>query len=317
MSEINTQNHWIIITNPKAGKQMFSKQEFLKKELENTTIPHTIIETQHAGHPITLATEYANKGYTHFLIWGGDGTINEVINGLFHSNVEDKSKLTVAFIPRGTGNDWARFWKLNKYKYKQAWKIFQAGKTRPIDIGRAEITDTYGIRNQYFINAIGLGLDAEIADLAIRLKKYLGSHTFLYTLGLIMAVFTYKAVPSKFEINEEKEDMSLFSMSIANGPYSGGGIRQNPDAVPYDGLFDVMYLAKPTLKQVLSVLPHIFDGKINQHKIIRTYKTPKIVFESNHKFIIETDGIVFRNLEKCIVNNMKNAINLVVAEEFL
>ncbi len=76
--------------------------------------------------------------------------------------------------------------------------------------------------------------------------------------------------------------MNMFTMNAANGCYSGGGMKQNPNAVPYDGLLDVMIARKPTFKDIVTVLPLLFNGKILQHPAISSFRTDKLIVDSDH-----------------------------------
>ncbi|VBB43382.1 conserved hypothetical protein [uncultured Paludibacter sp.] len=317
MPENYTQSHWIVITNPKAGKRKLPAQKkFILTELNKATIPHTFIETEYAGHAIKIARENAEKGFLNFLVLGGDGSISEVINGIFSAEIEDTSKVKIALIPRGTGNDWGRFWKLKKND-KSSFKIFLEGYSRFIDIGKITLKHQEQTSFRYFINSVGFGLDAKVADLTHTLKHYVGSFSLLYTISLLIAVFRYKSINSRIEINGVPHYINLFTMNIANGPYSGGGIKQNPSALPYDSIFDMMFVEKPTLKDILTVLPHIFNGKITKHKVIQSFKTEKIVLNCDKGTFFETDGLVSKNAQNFEISILPKSIQMVVPEEFI
>lgn len=309
----NTQNRWIVITNPKAGKRKLPAQrKFILDELDKANIPHTFIETEYAGHAIEIARENAEKGFQNFLVLGGDGSISEVINGIFSAKIEDTSKLKIGLIPRGTGNDWGRFWHI-KRDDKKSIKIFLEGHHKLIDVGKVSIfNDDNTVSYRYFINSVGYGLDAQVNHITHQLKKYVGSFSLLYTFALLIAVFRHKSTKTQLEINGEKSEIKLFTMNIANGPYNGGGIKQNPDAVPYDDIFHMMVVEKPTLKDIITVLPSIFNGKLTQHKIINSYKTTKVSIKSNCEIMMEADGINIKNVHISEVNIIPKGIQMVI-----
>ena len=313
MSENHIQNHWIVITNPRAGKRKLPVQrKFILSELKKARISHTFIETEYAGHAIKIARENAEKGYQNFLVLGGDGSISEVINGIFSADIQDTSNIKIALIPRGTGNDWGRFWKLKKDD-KHSFSVFLEGKTRLIDIGKIFYRADNEDKNHYFINSVGFGLDAKVADLTHTLKKYVGSFSLLYTLALLIAVFRYKSTPAQVKIDNQEKNIALFTMNIANGPYSGGGIKQNPDAVPYDGIFDMILVEKPTLKEILSVLPHIFSGKITRFPIVQSFKAQEISIHSQDTGLFaEADGIVLKNTGQSQISILPDAIQMIM-----
>lgn len=311
--EIITSNHWLVITNPTAGKRKFQEQsKFVRSQLDKAQIPYIFKVTEYSGHAIEIARFYAKRDCLNFLILGGDGSVSEVINGIFIAAPEDTSKIKIAILPRGTGNDWGRFWKLKKND-KESMKVFFTGKSKLIDIGQIEYFDKNREENtRFFINSIGFGLDAEVADLTHRLKKYMGSFSLLYTLALILAVFKYKSVKASLILDEEERPVNLFTMNIANGPYTGGDIKQNPFALPYDGIFDMMLVEKPTAKDIITALPLMFNGKLTQHPVIQTLQAKEIDIQIEKEILVEADGIILLHAHNCKVSILPDAIQMII-----
>ena len=263
-----THNRWAIIINPKSGKKKFRKQrKYLFETLKHNGVEFDYRVTRFAGHASKIASAFVEQGYKNIMILGGDGTTSEVINGIFSANIEKTNDLKIALIPRGTGNDWGRFWGLTA-DYKKSTEIFLKGKTQLIDVGKVEYDMEGKMEAHYFINSIGLGLDAAVVNLTHRLKEVVGSHSFLYSVALLMAVFSYR--PHKLKIHSEEKTLShgMFTMNIANGCYSGGGLKQNPYALPYDGLLDVMIARTPRFTDIVSALLYLFRGKLLVHAVI-------------------------------------------------
>ncbi|PID94471.1 MAG: hypothetical protein CSA89_01585 [Bacteroidales bacterium] len=312
MSDYNLKNHWIVITNPRAGKNHLAKQcKYILERLNDENIPHTFIITEYAGHAIEIAKENALYGYRNFLVLGGDGTINEIVNGIFLSGINDTKNIILGLIPRGTGNDWGRFWGIRQND-KVAFETFIQGKTSLIDIGKITITNNEKKDEHYFINSIGFGLDAKITAITNRLKKIFGGFSIIYTVALLLAVFRYKSTKTAVTIDNNTHIISLFTMNIANGPYSGGGIKQNPQAIPNDGIFDMMFAERPSIKDILSVLPNIFNGKITENKVIKSFKATNISIRANKGLLAETDGINIDNAHSSDIVIIPQAIQMIV-----
>ena len=214
--EIITSNHWLVITNPTAGKRKFQEQsKYVLSEFEKSQIPYFFKLTEYSGHAVEIAKQYARRGCVNYLVLGGDGSISEVINGIFAAEPEDTSLIKIAILPRGTGNDWGRFWNLKKND-KESMKVFHKGKSKLIDIGKVNYMNSENQEeNHYFINSVGFGLDATVADLTHRLKKYMGSFSLLYTIALLLAVFRYKNTLTNFTIDGKGHQINLFTMNIA------------------------------------------------------------------------------------------------------
>lgn len=303
---------WALIMNPKSGKKTFNAQKkYVLNNLNNKEINYEYRITEYSGHAVELAREFTRKGYRKFIVLGGDGTISELVNGIFQSGISDYSEIKIAIIPSGTGNDWARFWKLTR-DYKKSLNVFFEGKSRYIDIGKVTLADNDTIKKHYFINSIGFGLDAEVVHLTHRLKKILGSFSFLYTIALLLAVFRHKPTKISIKSDENTFEKEIFTMNIANGCYSGGGIKQTPEALPYDGIFDVMVAKQPTFKDVMTILPRLFNGTILQHRIISSFKGNRIDLEANEHLQIEADGIIVSGQSPISVEIIPAAIQMII-----
>ena len=256
-----------IIINPKSGKITFRAQRiYLWHLLRKRHQPFAYRVTKYAGHAIELARELVEKGYDEILVLGGDGTLSETINGIMRSTLsaEQRSQIKVGLMPRGTGNDWGRYWKLTK-DYKESLRRFFEGEGHPIDIGCVTYWRNNIEHHRYFINSVGFGVDPLTVKKADVLKYYIGSHHVNYLFGLIAAIADHKAQHMILTVDgKEAVNDALYTMNIGNGPVSGGGIRQNPEADPQDGLFHTMFVKKPTFLQILKALPNLFNGKLTE-----------------------------------------------------
>lgn len=311
MEEITPQ-HWAIIINPKSGKRKFRQQrKYLFLALKHAGIHFDYRLTKFAGHAIKIAKHFAEMQFQNFLVLGGDGTMSEVINGIFSANIEDTSSLRIALIPRGTGNDWGRFWGLTR-DYNYSIDVFMNGKLQPIDIGKVDFELEGEKQTHYFINSVGLGLDAAVVNLTHRLKKYVGSFSFLYTVALLAAVFTYRPHKVKVDSSERKLNESMFTMNVANGCYSGGGMKQTPNALPYDGLLDVMIAKKPTFFDIIGALRRLFNGKLLEHPVIESFQTKKLLVQCDKKALMEADGIIVNGSSPYYISIIPNAIQMIV-----
>ncbi len=305
-------HHWAIIINPKSGKKKFRKQrKYLFLALKHAGIEFDYRITRFAGHASKIARYFVENNYKNILVVGGDGTMSEVINGIFSADIEDTSSLKIALIPRGTGNDWGRFWGLTR-DYNKSIEVFFKGKTQFIDIGKVEYDMEGKMESHFFINSIGLGLDAAVVNLTQRLKSVLGSHSFLYTLALLGAVFTYKAHKVRIFSDERNITDEMFTMNVANGCYSGGGMKQNPKALPYDGLMDVMMAKKPTFWDIITALLRIFNGKLLEHPIIESFQTKSLLVQCDKSALMEADGIIVNGFSPFKISIIPNAIQMII-----
>ena len=300
-----------IIINPKSGKKAFRAQRiYLWKLLRKRHQPFAYRVTKFAGHAIELARELAEKGYDEILVLGGDGTLSEVINGIMRAEVpvEQRAKIQVGLMPRGTGNDWGRYWSLTK-KHKESLRRFFEGCGHPIDIGCVTYWRNGIEHHRYFINSVGFGVDPLCCKKAEALKYYIGSHHVNYLFGLIAAIIQHKSQHMILTVDGKPAvDDLLFTMNIGNGPFSGGGIKQNPDAVPDDAIFNGMFIRKPTFKQVIEALPKLYNGRLTELPFVYPIVGKEIEINCRKHIMIEADGILVNFMGPCKVTCLHHAL---------
>ena len=300
-----------IIINPKSGKKAFRAQRiYLWHLLRRRHMPFAYRVTQYAGHAIELARELAERGYDEILILGGDGTLSEAINGLMSAQItpEQRARIQVGLMPRGTGNDFGRYWSLTK-NHKESLRRFFEGEPHPIDVGCITYQRNGIDHHYYFINSVGFGVDPLCCQYAERLKYYIGSHHVNYLFGLIAAIIKHKAKHMSLTVDGQPvvNDL-LFTMNIANGPYSGGGIKQNPDADPSDGVFHGMFIKKPTFRQIIQALPNLFNGRLTELPFIYPLLGREIEIGYRKHLMIEADGILHHFVAPCRVTCIHHAL---------
>ena len=300
-----------IIINPKSGKKAFRAQRiYLWKLLRARHQPFAYRVTKYAGHAIELARELVEKGYDEILILGGDGTLSEAINGIMRANIapEQRAQIQVGLMPRGTGNDFARYWLLDK-RFKESLRRFFEGEGHPIDIGCVTYWRNGIEHHRYFINSVGFGVDPLCCKKAEILKYYLGSHHVNYLFGLIAAIIEHKAQHMVLSVDGKVAvDDRLFTMNVGNGPFSGGGIKQNPEADPTDGLFHAMFVKKPTLKQIIKALPKLYNGKLTELPFIYPICGKEIEISYRKHILFEADGILENIIGPCKVTCLHHAL---------
>ncbi len=300
-----------IIINPKSGKRAFRRQRiYLWHLLRRRHQPFAYRVTKYAGHATELARELVERGYDELLILGGDGTLSEAVNGIMRSSIptDQRAKIQVGLMPRGTGNDWGRYWGLTK-QHKDSLRRFFEGTPHPIDIGCLTYWRNGIEHHRYFINSVGFGVDPLCCKKAEALKHYIGSHHVNYLFGLIAAVAQHKSQHMVLTVDgRQAVDDRLFTMNIGNGPFSGGGIRQNPQADPTDGVLHAMFVRRPTFAQVLRALPHLFDGRLTELPFVYPITGREIEINYRKHILFEADGILENIIGPCKVSCMHHAL---------
>jgi diacylglycerol kinase (ATP) len=303
--------HWALIANKKAGTR--STKNFWKKMDEKFSKVGIVVDyffTERVGHARELAAQILQKGYTKLAVMGGDGTFSEVIDGLMMSK-EYLSKLNVGIIPFGTGNDWGRYWHLDR-NIDKSIKVLATGKVETVDVGKIEYSTADKNITRYFINAYGLGFDAKVLELTNNLQHTFKGASWTYTLALFMTLFKHKSQVMEYEFDGEKTFKGLsYTASMGNGCYTGGGIKQTPEAVPTDGLLDIIVVENLNLSKILKAVKLLFTGRLLEHNSVHLYKAKKIKVKSEKPIISEVDGILQEFTNEIEVELLPKQINFI------
>ena len=302
-----------IIINPKSGKRAFRRQRiYLWKLLRKRREPFVYRVTKYAEHAIELGRELVERGCDEILVLGGDGTLSEVINGIMRADIpeEQRAKISFGIMPRGTGNDWGRFWGLTK-DFKKSLDRFFNGEKQPLDVGCVTYWRNGIVHHRYFINSVGFGVDSLTCQWATTLKYYIGSHHVNYFFALLAAICVHKSQKIELIVDGKTvvNDM-LFTMNIGNGPFSGGGIKQNPDADPRDGVFHSIFVRTPTFLQVLKAIPRLFDGRLTDLDFVHSFVGKEIEVNTRKHLMFEADGILENIMGPCRITCLHNALSM-------
>ena len=302
-----------IIINPKSGKRAFRRQRiYLWKLLRQRREPFVYRVTKYAEHAIELGRELVERGCDEILVLGGDGTLSEVINGIMRADIpeEQRAKISFGIMPRGTGNDWGRFWGLTK-DFKKSLDRFFNGEKQPLDVGCVTYWRNGIVHHRYFINSVGFGVDSLTCQWATTLKYYIGSHHVNYFFALLAAICAHKSQKIELIVDGKTivNDM-LFTMNIGNGPFSGGGIKQNPDADPRDGVFHSIFVQTPSFRQVLKAIPRLFDGRLTDLDFVHSFVGKEVEVNTRKHLMFEADGILENIMGPCRITCLHNALSM-------
>jgi YegS/Rv2252/BmrU family lipid kinase len=286
----NPENEWKVIVNPNAGKAKGKKDW---KKISGLLTAHHIsfvsVFTDSKGHAIRLTHEGIADGYRKFIIVGGDGTLNEVVNGIFTQDFCPSTDITVALIIVGTGNDWGRMFGI-PHHYKEAITIIGNQNIRLQDTGSIEYFHGTSREKRYFLNIAGLGFDAVVVKRTNAQKEKGKKGKALYFLNLLRSLLLYSHTYTELEIDGIKTCQDVFTISIGIGRYSGGGMMQTPQALPDDGLFDITVVKKMRKGDILLSLKKLYDGSILEHPKIEGYTGKVVLIDSDPLIHLEADG---------------------------
>jgi len=281
---------WLVIVNPNAGNGKGKKEwNIISSALERNNLSHEVKFTSRKGDAIHFTSEAIDTGYRKIITVGGDGTLNEVLNGVFSSASCPPGEVTLALIPVGTGNDWGRMFGI-PLNHEKAVAIIKEEKTILHDVGIILFHDGKEQKKRYFLNIAGLGFESVVVKRSNYQKDRGRSGKLIYFYNLLLSLLTYRNTRVELEIDGKKTSAEIFSVNVGNGRYCGGGMRQTPDAVPTDGLLDVTVIKNIGKFEIIRKLGILYDGTILSHPQIDGYKCKNLKAASDSVIYTEADG---------------------------
>jgi diacylglycerol kinase (ATP) len=239
--------------------------------------------SERPGHLIELAHGAVESGATLVIAAGGDGTLNEVVNGIAGRDVE------LATIPLGTGMDFGRTYGIPK-KFDDAVRVALDGTARTIDAGRVRYRTWDGDEaERWFANVGSVGMSGAVAQRANGMSKAFGGKaTFFYALTRVFLAWENTDVTVKLDVGERRGRMH--DIVVANGVWHGGGMKLAPDASPDDGLFDVVLIGDIGKVDFLTTAPKIYKGRHVAHAKVEVVRSKRVEVDAEERLPIEVEG---------------------------
>ncbi|MBW2058171.1 MAG: diacylglycerol kinase family lipid kinase [Deltaproteobacteria bacterium] len=258
-------------------------------------------------HATELTRRYLEQGYEMIVAVGGDGTINEVVNGFFEKGENLFPQAVLGILSVGSGADFPRTlgWDRN---ISHGVERLTGTRTKPVDVGRATFRNLRGLREtRCFINMADFGAGGAVVEKVNRTTKLLGG-TFSFLWGILSTLPGYRNKEVTFVIDDgPARSAVLNNMIVANGKYYGGGIKAAPDALIDDGLFQFVLIGDVTFGDVLLYLHRFRRGTHLTHPEIESYAGRSMSATSKDPVFIEMDGelagtlpVIFEVLPKAL-----------------
>ncbi|HEY2777262.1 MAG TPA: diacylglycerol kinase family protein [Gaiellaceae bacterium] len=239
--------------------------------------------SERPGHLIELARDAVAGGAKLVVAVGGDGTLNEVVNGVAGRDVD------LATIPLGTGMDFGRTYRIPT-KFDDAVRVALEGDVRTIDAGRVTYRTWAGeTAERYFANVSSVGMSGAVAQRANGMSKALsGKVTFFYALTRVFLEWQNTEVTVRLDDTERHGRMH--DVIVANGVWHGGGMKLAPDAAPDDGQFDVVLIGDVSKADFLTTAPKIYKGKHVHHPKVEVLRSKRVEVDAPVHLPIELEG---------------------------
>lgn len=270
----------VAILNPKAGG----------KSVPHIPASAEILRAQGPGHATQLAAYAIESGADVVVAVGGDGTINEVVNGFFNGDEPISHDARLAIIPHGSGSDFPRVLNL-PWQQEKAAALIESGTARAVDIMKVRYTQMDGTSAlRYSINITSFGMGGAVAARVNRSSKLLGGR-MAFILSTLRTALTYSGVNVDLTLDASKTIRAkIMNVAVGNGQYHGSGMWVCPGAAIDDGFLDVTVIRQLSFLRVVKNLPVLYNGEIYSHPKVESYRVKRIQADSKETALIEIDG---------------------------
>ena len=276
-----------VILNPAAGRGYGAQAEPRVREcLEAQGINFDLVRTSGPWHAAQLAQHAAEDGFATVIGAGGDGTANEVINGLMAAS-QNGATPRMGIIPAGSGSDFASGIGL-PLDLQEACHRIARQDVKTIDLGRVTVP---GQEPRYFGNVVGIGFDGAVLIQTLSMKRLRGLP--LYLLAVLKTILVdFQAPRMTIEYDGRRMELPATLVSVANGPREGGGFIVAPNARPDDGLFDLCIARKVSRLTMLRLLPHFLRGTHTDLDPVTMAQATVVTISSPDGLVAHVDGEV-------------------------
>jgi YegS/Rv2252/BmrU family lipid kinase len=257
---------YLILVNPIAGRGNGEKMyPVIEQRLRAAGLDFTMLRTERVGHASQMASEAQAGGWDVVAAVGGDGTANEVIDGLLRARGEGRPVPAMGLIPVGRGNDFS-FGVGIPHDPEIACQILAAGQRRWIDVGYV-VGGDYP-QGRFFGNGVGIGFDAVVGFEALKLKRLSGFPSYIVAALKTIALY-FNAPTVQVEMDDQTLTQPALMVSIMNGRRMGGGFMMAPEGLIDDGKFDLCIAGQVSRPGIFLLLPRFMQGSQSGHPAIQ------------------------------------------------
>lgn len=281
----------VFIVNPNAAMGSTGREwpriEKMARDRLGTFQAHL---TTGPGDATMLTRNALHKGAKLVVCVGGDGTLNEIVNGFMGKNGPIRPEAMVGFIPRGTGCDFIKTVPI-PVELNRALDVIITSHTRSIDLGRLEYMDHHGHpSSRYFHNITSFGLGGEVDERVNRTTKIFGGFiSFIWSTLISILIYNKKRIHLTVD-NCFDQSVMIWNVVVANGQYHGGGMWVAPHAAVDNGLFHVTIIGDFSLAEIFWNLPKLYNGKLLQLKKVKAVVGKRVKASSDQQVLLDVDG---------------------------
>ena len=279
---------WGIIYVPRDGSlRPMKRWKEIRAYLIEKGVEFDCIQSEDTSSIGYQARMLADNGYETIVLVGGDGALQDAVNGVMES--PKMENVALGIVPCGIANDYANYWGLDDNDYKRAIDCIMTRRVRKVDVGCCMYNTEDGEQKRYFLNVLNIGVSAYIVELANK-ERTLFANAAIRVLGFIHLLFRRQNYHMKFRLNCQTVDKKLMMLFIGNSR----GYGMTPSAVPYNGWLDVSAIRMPKFMALLEGMHMLVRRRILNFKLVEPFRTTDILIEDLGGAGIGIDGRPFK-----------------------
>ena len=270
----------LAVINPRsAGGKTGRDAQSIARRLADVTGPLTVAVTNGPMDAVRITAHALRDGYERVVAVGGDGTINEVVNGFFQNGLPINPEAEFALLNLGTGGDFRKTFEIEA-GFDASLERIAGGRVRRIDVGRLSyVSDEGKTGTRHFANIASFGMSGDVmhrVNRATMIKRLTGRLAF--TWGSLVSLFRYKSKPVRLKVDSTFDQVvTVSTCAVCNGQFFGGGMRVAPDASPDDGLLDVILIGDAPRRDILTSMNQIYTGEHVTSPHVKVFRGKSII----------------------------------------
>lgn len=277
----------VIIANPRAGQGKVEKHlPAIERALADAGLAYRIVRTTHPGHATEAARTALRSGERYLVAAGGDGTVNEVLNGMLDDGVPLAADAVLGIVAAGSGCDIVRSFSLPGDAVRASHHLVSQA-VRRIDVGKVTFMSGSAEVTRYFANIAEAGLGAAVVARTATLPALLGPAKYFCGFWLVLPRFHPAAV--RVDADGRLFEWRAHNVVVANCRFYGGGMQISPKSEPDDGLLDVLVMVGPKT-DAFTMVPRIYKGSHLPHPNVAELQASRVRLETDPPLQIEADG---------------------------
>jgi diacylglycerol kinase (ATP) len=279
----------LIIANPRAGRGRVGEElPEVERQLISRGLAYRIVTTDGPSHATELAREALRDGIRFLVAVGGDGTVQEVVNGMIEDDRAIAGDAVLGVVAAGSGSDFVRTFGLPG-DAARAVRHLEGDRAFPIDVMKVEFATPDGPARRYVPNIAEAGIGAEVVRRAERLPRWFGRSRYFW--GFWLTLGAHRPGPIRVGVDRKSFEGTANNVVVANAQFYGGGMKISPRSYPSDGLLDIQISTGPKA-EAFTLLPKIYRGEHVPHPHIKEMRGRVVRVESERPLVVEGDGEV-------------------------